>query len=83
MPKLEESSLIVSWPLVLPGAVGENVTLTVHDRRRAHHRRRLKPALQLNDAAAGGDRHRLRAILGAEFVHDVLDMDLDGLLRDE
>ena len=46
-------------------------------------RRRLKPALQLNDAAADADRHRLRAILGAEFVHDVLDMDLDGLLRNE
>jgi hypothetical protein len=26
--------------------------------------RRLKPALQLNDAAAGGDRHRLRAVTG-------------------
>jgi len=46
-------------------------------------RRRLKPALQLNDAAAGGDRHRLGPVVGAEFVQDVLDMDLDGLLRDE
>ena len=26
--------------------------------------RRLKPALQLNHAAAGGDRHRLRAVTG-------------------
>ena len=43
----------------------------------------LKPALQLNDAAAEADRHRLRAIVGAEFAHDVLDVDLDGLLRDE
>src|SRR5213592_1605058 len=42
-----------------------------------------EPALQLNDAAADGDRHRLRAIVGVEFVHDVLDMDLDGLVRDE
>jgi len=37
----------------------------------------------LVDAAPGGDYYRLRAIVGAEFVHDVLDMGLDGLLRDE
>ena len=39
--------------------------------------------LQLDDAAPGGDCDRLSAIVGAEFVHDVLHMYLDGLLRDE
>jgi len=44
-------------------------------------RRRLTSALQLDDAAADGDRYRMRAIVGAEFVHDVLDMGLDGVFR--
>ena len=39
--------------------------------------------LQLDDAAADGNRYRLRAIVGAEFVHDAPDMGLDGLLRYE
>src|SRR5688572_15163474 len=38
--------------------------------------------LQVNDAAADADRHGLGAILGAELVHDVPDMDLDGLFGD-
>src|SRR5436853_2382534 len=38
---------------------------------------------QLDDAAAYGNGHRLRAITGPQLLHDVLDMHLDGLFRDE
>lgn len=40
-------------------------------------------ALQFNNAPARGDRNRLRAIVGAQLVHDVLDMHLDRILGDE
>jgi hypothetical protein len=44
---------------------------------------RADARLQFDDATPGGDCYRLRAIVGAEFVHDMPDMGLDGLLRDE
>ncbi|SRR6266849_6000432 len=37
-------------------------------------------ASQLDNSAAYGDGNRLRAIAGAEFFHDVLDVNLDGFL---
>src|SRR5215212_11793753 len=40
-------------------------------------------SLQLDDAAAEGDGDRLRAVAGAELLHDVLDVNLHGLLGDE
>src|SRR5262245_16628746 len=39
--------------------------------------------LQVNDAAADADGYGLCAIGGAQLVQDVLDVDLDGFLRDE
>jgi hypothetical protein len=45
--------------------------------------RGLTPALQLDDAAPGGERHRLREIVGAQLVHDAFHMGLDGFLGDE
>ena len=33
---------------------------------------------QLDDSAPDGYRYRLRAIVGTELVHDVLDVNLDG-----
>jgi len=38
---------------------------------------------KLDDAAADNYRHRLRAITGAQLFHDVFDVNLDGLLRNE
>ena len=38
---------------------------------------------QLDDAAAQRDGDRLRAVAGPELLHDVLDVNLDGLFRDE
>src|ERR1700677_4061442 len=38
---------------------------------------------ELDDAAADGDRHRLRAVSGVQLVHDVLHMGLDSFLGDE
>jgi len=38
---------------------------------------------ELYDSAAHGDGNRLCAVLGAEFVHDVLDVHFDGFLRDK
>jgi hypothetical protein len=38
---------------------------------------------QLDDAATQGYGDCLRAVAGSEFLHDVLDVDLDGLFRDE
>src|SRR5262245_40638992 len=38
--------------------------------------------LQVNDASSNADRDGLRAILRAELVHDVPDVDLDGFFRD-
>ena len=37
--------------------------------------------LQVNDASSKADGHGLRAILRAEFVHDVPDMHFDSLFR--
>ena len=39
--------------------------------------------LDLNDPAAHSYCHRLRAIAGVQLLHDVFDMNFDGLLRDE
>src|SRR5262249_52065406 len=41
------------------------------------------PCSQLDNSAAQGDRHRLRAIAGTQLFHDVLDVNFDRLLRDE
>src|SRR5437868_10860904 len=38
---------------------------------------------QLDDAATYGNGYRLRAITGPQLLHDVFDMNLDGLFRDE
>src|SRR5580692_2690154 len=38
---------------------------------------------ELNDAAADGDRDRLRAVAGAELFHDVFDVNLNGFLGNE
>jgi hypothetical protein len=38
------------------------------------------PALELDNATADGDRYRLRTVVGAELVHNVLHMDLNGFL---
>jgi hypothetical protein len=38
---------------------------------------------EVDDSAAQRDRHRLRAVNGSQLLHDVLDVDFDGLLRDE
>ena len=46
-------------------------------------RLRESALLQLNNPATGGDGHRLRAMCRSKFFHDVLDMNLDRLLRDE
>ncbi len=43
---------------------------------------RLRP-FQLNDSATQADRNRLGAITSAQLLHDVLDVNLDRLLRDE
>ena len=42
----------------------------------------VRSALQVNDAAPDADGHGLRAILRTELVHDVPDVDLDGLFGD-
>src|SRR5690349_18296552 len=39
--------------------------------------------LQLDDPTAHGDGDGLGAVARTQFVHDVLDMNFDGLLRDE
>src|SRR5690242_4805484 len=39
--------------------------------------------LQLNNSAPDRNRHRLGAIIGPQFSHDVLEMYLDRLFRDE
>src|SRR5215831_8548876 len=39
--------------------------------------------LQLDDPAPDRDRHRLRPVVRPELVHDVLDVHLHRLLRDE
>src|SRR5215475_13035178 len=39
--------------------------------------------LKLDDAAANGNSNRLRAVLRAELVHDVFDVDLDRLFGDK
>src|ERR687893_2676707 len=39
-------------------------------------------SLQLDHAAAEGDGDRLRAVAGAELLHDVLDVNLHRLLGD-
>lgn len=36
----------------------------------------------MNDASAHGDGNRLRAVIGTEFSHDVLDVNLDSPFRD-
>jgi hypothetical protein len=38
---------------------------------------------KLNNSPADGDRNCLRAIVGAQLLHNVFDVNLDGLLRDE
>ena len=40
-------------------------------------------ALQLNDTAADADGDGLGAVGGAQFFHNVFDVDLDGLLGNE
>src|SRR5258708_37069477 len=46
--------------------------------------RLLAPSsLQLDDSAPYGDRDRLRSIAGAQLFHDVLDMYLYSLFRNE
>src|SRR5579862_2872761 len=47
------------------------------------HRVRLSSALQLNDAPARGNGHRLRAIARSQFLHDALHMNLHRRFRDE
>jgi len=42
--------------------------------------RRILFFSQLDDSSADGDRHGLRAITGVQLLHDVLDVNLDGLL---
>ena len=37
----------------------------------------------MNNAPADGNRNGLRAVVGPEFLHDVLDMNLDCALGDE
>ena len=39
--------------------------------------------LELDDPAADADRHSLRAIAGPQLFHNVLDVDLHRLFRDE
>jgi hypothetical protein len=39
--------------------------------------------LQVKETAPRRNCHRVRAISGAEFAHDALEMDLDGLLGNE
>src|SRR5262249_23733366 len=39
--------------------------------------------LQPDDAAAQGDGHRLRAVASPELLHNVLDVDLHCLFRDD
>ena len=40
-------------------------------------------ALKADDPAADADRHRVRAIVRAELLHQMLDVHLHGLFRDE
>jgi hypothetical protein len=40
-------------------------------------------ALKADDPAADADSHRLRAIVGAQLLHDVLYVHLYGFLGDE
>ena len=50
-------------------------------RRPTHHSRRNSwGKLELNNAPLHGDRNCLRAVIGAELFHDVLDVNLDSLL---
>lgn len=51
--------------------------------KRAFQATKSAARLQSDDSAPGSYRYRLSAIDGAEFVHDVLDMNLDSLLRDK
>jgi hypothetical protein len=37
----------------------------------------------MNDAAAQGNRNRLSTVLGAQLIHEVFDVSLDGFFRDE
>ena len=58
-----------------PRDVGFSRTTFVVDRGRAR-----RSCLQFDDSATHGDRHRFRAVRGAQLVHDVLDVDLYGFL---
>lgn len=40
-------------------------------------------ASEVDNSAADGDGDGLRAAVGAQFLHDVFDVNLDGFLRDE
>src|SRR5262249_5922679 len=39
--------------------------------------------LELNNAPADADRHRLGAVAGSQLFHDVLDVDFHGSFREE